>query len=185
MSSNLSFSNSTAKRYALALYELSKENSELKNIEEEVKNLRNLLVSSVDFRKMIMNPIIKKNEQLKTLEKISNYLNFSKTLKKFLGLLTFNRKLFFLNKIIDSFFKIVSSNKGELSAQLMSSKKLTDAEINSIQKDLSEYLGKILEIKYTHVPNLIGGFKLQLGSTMIDTSIKSKLKRLEKLMIEA
>jgi len=67
----------------------------------------------------------------------------------------------------------------------MSSKKLTDAEINSIQKDLSEYLGKILEIKYTHVPNLIGGFKLQLGSTMIDTSIKSKLKRLEKLMIEA
>ena len=85
MSSNLSFSNSTAKRYALALYELSKENSELKNIEEEVKNLRNLLVSSVDFRKMIMNPIMapgKSESLLGFLSLNSSYLTPNSTIRK-------------------------------------------------------------------------------------------------------
>ena len=31
---------------------------------------------------------------------------------------------------------------------------------------------------------LIGGLKLQLGSYMIDTSIKSKLKKYEQVMLE-
>ena len=39
MSSNSSFSDSTAQSYALALYEISKENSELDLVEEKIKNL--------------------------------------------------------------------------------------------------------------------------------------------------
>ena len=31
---------------------------------------------------------------------------------------------------------------------------------------------------------LVGGFKLQIGSFMIDTSIKNKLKKLEQAMLE-
>ena len=43
MSSKKNFSESATKRYALALYELSKENSELDKIEDQSKNMLNLL----------------------------------------------------------------------------------------------------------------------------------------------
>ena len=36
-----------------------------------------------------------------------------------------------------------------------------------------------------HRADLIAGLTIQIGSTMIDTSIKSKLKKLEKNMVEA
>ena len=42
-----------------------------------------------------------------------------------------------------------------------------------------------LKINYSYNPDLIGGFKIKIGSIMIDTSIKNKLKRLEKIMIES
>ena len=53
MSSKSTFSSSTSKSYAIALYELSKENSELDKVEDEMKKLNKLLDSSADFKEMI------------------------------------------------------------------------------------------------------------------------------------
>ena len=184
MSSNLAFSNSTSERYALALYELAKEKSELDKIEDEIKSLKQLLNISIDFKNMVLNPSIRKYERSKAMEKISEYFNFSIIIKNFLSLLAFKGRLFFLNKIIDSFLKLISSNKGELLAQLLSSKKLSNQEIDLIQKNLSDYLGRNLKIKYNYDPDLIGGFTIQVGSIMIDNSLKNKLKRLEKSMMD-
>ena len=184
MSSNLSFSNSTSERYALALYELSKEESELDKTENVAKNLKELFASSNDLNNAVMNPTIGKHEQTKIMEKISEHLDFSETFKKFIGLLIFKGRLFFLKKIIDSFIKLISKNKGELIVQLLSSKKLAEEEIVLIQKNLEEFLGKKLKLNYIYKPELIGGFTIQVGSIMIDSSLKSKLKSLEKLMIE-
>ena len=184
MSSNLSFSSSTSERYALALYELAKEKLEIDKTTKEVNSLKEVLIKSEDFKNMVSNPTIARQDQEKAIEKISEYLNFSSTFKKFLGLLTSKGRLFFLHKIINSFQKLVSINKGELIAELFSSKELSVSEINSIQKDLSADLDRTLKINYIYDPDLIGGFMLKIESIMIDTSIKNKLKRLEKLMRE-
>ena len=50
--------------------------------------------------------------------------------------------------------------------------------------DLSEAMGSVLKFDYKVDKDLIGGLKLQLGSFMIDTSFKSKLKKLEQAMLE-
>jgi len=57
LSSKSTFSNSTSKSYALALYELSKENSDLNNVEDEMNNLKTLLSDSSDFKEMISSPM--------------------------------------------------------------------------------------------------------------------------------
>ena len=45
--------------------------------------------------------------------------------------------------------------------------------------------GKVTFQYFKHDPNLIAGLIMQIGSVMIDTSIKTKLKKLEKNMLEA
>ena len=50
MSSKSTFSSSTSKSYAIALYELSKENSELNKVEGDVKSLNQLLSESPNFK---------------------------------------------------------------------------------------------------------------------------------------
>ena len=54
-----------------------------------------------------------------------------------------------------------------------------------IQDELSKDFKALLNINYEYDPNLIGGLIIQIGSVMIDTSIKTKLKKLEKNMMEA
>ena len=185
MSSKSTFSNSTSKSYALALYELAKENSELNKVADGMNGLKTLSSKSSDFKEMILNPTVTKEEKNKVIIEMVNQYNFCQTLKKFLSFLTSKNRLFFLNQISDSFSDLVSNSKGELKAKLLSSKELSKAELEKIRSELSKDFQSPIKIDYKHDPNLIGGLVIQVGSVMVDTSIKSKLRQLQKSMIEA
>ena len=185
MGSKSNFSDITTKRYALALYELSKENSELGRIETESKSIQELFQHSPEFRNLIKDPTNNKNEQMNAIKKISSRFQFTNTFAKFLCLLCFKRRLFFLEKILNSFLRLVSKSRGEIQAQLNSSKELSPSELENIQKELSENFTSKIKLDYKYDPTLIGGLIIQVGSIMIDTSIKNRLKHLEKSIIEA
>ena len=184
MSAKSTFSNSTSQSYAVALYELAKENSELSNAEDGMNGLKKLLNDNSDFKEMILNPTARKEEKKKVIFEIADRYNFSQTLKKFLGFITIKNRLFFLDQIIDSFLNIISINKGEFKAKLVSSKQLSKKELENIQSELSKDFKSPIKVDYKYDPNLIAGLIIQVGSVMVDTSIKSKLKQLEKNMVE-
>jgi len=179
------FLNSTSKSYALALYELAKENTELNKVEDGMDGIKTLLNKSSDFKEMILNPAVTKEEKNKVIIKMVDQYSFCQTLKKFLGFLTIKNRLLFLNQIIDSFLDLVSSSKGELKAKLLSSKELSKTELEKIRNELSRDFQSPIKIDYKHDPDLIVGLVIQIGSVMVDTSINSILRQLQKSMIEA
>ena len=67
---------------------------------------------------------------------------------------------------------------------MVSSKELTENELENLSSELSKSMGSIIKFEYSVDKSLIGGLKLQLGSTMIDTSLKNKLRKYKQLMIE-
>ena len=44
---------------------------------------------------------------------------------------------------------------------------------------------KNIKLNYKYDPTLIGGLIIQVGSVMIDTSVKNKLQKIENKMLEA
>ncbi len=185
MSSKSTFSNSTSKSYALALYEISKESSTLDKVEDEMRSLNKLLNENSNLKQIVLSPMVTKEDKQSILFKIAEQNNFSLIFKKFIGFVANKNRLFFLEKIIRSFLNLVSKNKGELKAKLISSKELTLEEQKRIQDDFSKDFKSTLNIDYKYDPNLIGGFVIQINSIMVDTSIKTKLKKLEQNMVEA
>ena len=185
MSSKSTFSSSTSRSYSLALYEICKENSELDSVEGNMKSLNELLNLSTDLKGIILNPAIRKEEKKNIILKIAEKNNFSKSLKLFLGYVAIKNRLFFLEKIIKSFLNLVSKKKGELKAKLISAKNLSIEEQKKIQRDLSENFKSQLKIDYSYQPDLIAGLIIQVGSIMVDTSVKTKLKKLENNLVEA
>ena len=184
MSVNKSFSTETSERYSRALFEISKETSELEKVENDIKNFQLLIDSSVELKNFLKDPTQAISQQNKAINLIADYLSFSKNLKNFFLLLIEKRRIFFMKKIFESFQKLCAKKRGEIKASLISSKDLSQLELDNISKDLSNSMGSILKFDYKVDKKLIGGLKLQLGSIMIDTSIKSKLKKYEQALIE-
>ena len=184
MSTNKSFSSETSERYARALFEVASDSSELDNIENSLVEFLNIYDSSSEFINFIKNPTQSNINQLKAVDIISKKLNFSKNLKNFLSLLVKKRRIFFVKKITQNFFKLCSKKRGEVKASLTSSKNLSQAELNDISSQFSNSMGSKIKFDYHVDESLIGGVKIQLGSLMVDTSIKNKLKKYEQLMLE-
>ena len=184
MSINKSFSTETSERYSRALFEVVKEANDLDKTENDIKNFQLLLTNKSEIKNFIKDPTKNINIQNEVIILLVDKLKFSQNLKNFFLLLIEKRRIFFVNKIFESFLRLCSKKRGEIKASLISSKELSKKEIEEISKDLSLKIGSNLKFDYKIDKELIGGLKLQLGSFMIDTSIKNKLKKFEQAMLE-
>ena len=185
MSKNKGFSDTSAGRYSLALYELAVEANMLSDVEDHSVSIINLIASSEDFRSLIKDPTNNRSDQLDVLNKISKQYKLNKLLTKFLSFLVSKRRFFYVDNILKSFIETCSIKRGELKAELTSAKDLSENEVNSIKEELTKNFSSKIRLNYKHDTSLIGGLIVQVGSTMIDTSIKNKLQQIENRMIEA
>ena len=185
MSKNKGFSETSAGRYSLALYELAVEANNLSEIEAHSASIINLIVSSEDFNSLIKDPTNNKEDQLNALNKISEQYKLNELLTKFLSFLISKRRFFYVEKILKDFIETCSKKRGEIKAELTAAKELTEKEINCSKEELTKNFSSKIKLNYKYDPSLIGGLIVQVGSTMVDTSIKNKLQKITNRMIEA
>ena len=185
MSKNKGFSDTSANRYSLALYELANESNLLLQIEENSTAFLNLISNNKDFNNLIKDPTIKRDVLTNIINIVYENSKLELLFKNFLNFLVLKRRFFYVEKILNSFNEICSKKRGELKAIIKSAKKLTQEEIAKITEELSNNFKSKIKLNYTHDQSLIGGLIVQVGSTMIDTSIKNKLQQIENRMIEA
>ena len=184
MSANKSFSNETSERYSRALFEVLREDGELDKSERDIKNFQSIYRSSLEIKNFFKDPTQSISQQIKIVNLLADKLELSTNVKNFFFLLVEKRRIFFINKIAESFLKLCSNKRGELKASLVSSKELSQSLLDKISNDISTAVGSNIKFDYKVDKDLIGGMKVQLGSIMIDTSIKNKLKQYKKVMLE-
>ena len=185
LSKDTGFSITSAERYSLALFELSEENNLLSQIEDQSSSILNLIEQSEDFSNLIKDPTTSQEDLLKVINTISENNKFESLFKNFLSFLIQKRRFFFIERILKSFIEICSRKRGELKAELKSAKELSNEEIAKITEELTKNFSSKIKLNYKHDQSLIGGLVVQVGSTMVDTSIKNKLQQIENRMIEA
>ena len=185
MSKNKGFSITSADRYSLALYELASESNVLSQVENQSLSILSLISSSKDFSNLIKDPTNNQDDLLKVINDISDNNKFESLLKSFLSFLITKRRFFYVEQILKSFIETCSQKRGELKAELKSAKELSSDEISKITDELTKNFSSKIKLNYKHDESLIGGLVVQVGSTMVDTSIKNKLQQIENRMIEA
>ena len=185
LSKDTGFSITSAERYSLALFELSEENNLLSQIEDQSSSILNLIDQSEDFSNLIKDPTTSQEDLLKVINTISENNKFESLFKNFLSFLIQKRRFFFIERILKSFIEICSRKRGELKAEFKSAKQLSNEEIAKITEELTKNFSSKIKLNYKHDESLIGGLVVQVGSTMVDTSIKNKLQQIENRMIEA
>ena len=179
-----SFSSEISQRYALALYDLSKENNQTEEFVTNIKEFMKAFNSNESLRFFIKNPTYSVEDQKSVFNKILAQMKANKMVKNFFSLLIIKKRIFFVDQIAKKFLNIISIKKGELSLNIVSAKKLEDKEILDLEREISWNLKNKIKLNCKTDPSLIGGLVLQIGSLMIDTSLKNKLNKYKKSMME-
>lgn len=148
----------------------------------DLRALKGMLAESVDFRRFIDSPVLSRSEQAKGVAALAAKGEMQQVTRNFLGLAATNRRLFALPGIIDAYLAKLAAKRGEISAEVISAKPLSDAQRDALAASLKQAMGKDVALESRVDAGLIGGLVVRVGSRMIDNSIRTKLQRLQLAM---
>ncbi len=174
-----------AERYAGALFELARESNSVDGIERSLDKFLGLLNDSADLRRFVLSPMFSSAEQEQGLSAILKSSGIDGLARDFLLVLAKNRRLFAVENVIKAYKTFCAKARGEVEAEVISAVPLTKAQTQDLTDTLRQKLGKTPKLTATVDPKLLGGLIVRVGSQMIDTSLRTKLKNLEKVMKEA
>ena len=177
-----SLSASLQGRYASALYDLASENGKVTAVESDLAALGQAVAESADLASLIRNPRISRDAAGKAIDSVAKLLKLSPLTQNFLGVLAGNGRLAKLPEIVRAFAAIAAAARGELAAQVTSAHPLTDAQLKALSEKLKAREGKDVKLTATVDPEILGGLIVRIGSTQIDSSIRTRLNTLAHAM---
>ena len=171
-----------AARYAAALFELADEKKQLDDVAADLASLKQAIAGSGDLTRLIRSPVLSRAEQSRALAAVLEKAGSSDLVRRFVGLVAQNRRLFVLPDMIDAYLSQLAERRGEVTAEVVSARPLSDAQRDAVAQALRKAVGGKVAVDSRVDPTLIGGLVVKVGSRLIDSSLRTKLQRLQHAM---
>ncbi len=141
-----------------------------------------MIGGSEALRALIRSPLVSREEQGRAMAALLQQAGTSDLVRKFVGLVARNRRLFALPHMIDAFLAELARRRGEMRAEVTSAKPLNEQQQASLAEAIRRSVGGKVAVDVKVDPALIGGLVVKVGSRMVDSSLRTKLQRLQLAM---
>lgn len=171
-----------AGRYAVALFDLARESNDIDSVQKSLATLHAGLTESADLAALVASPVVSRGDAANAIAAVAKAMKLDSLTAKFLGVLAENRRLADLPGMIDAFNAIVAAHRGEVTAKVTSAHPLSAAQLKELAANLKTRVGRDVQIATTVDPAILGGLVVQLGSQLIDGSIRTRLNSFAQAM---
>ena len=173
-----------AGRYATALFDLAREESAIDAVKADLDRFAALLAESPDLVRLVRSPVFSAEQQTKALAAVLEAAGIGGLAARFLQVVAANRRLFAVDVIIKDFRKLVAHHKGEVVADVTLAETPSEAQLATIKEALRAVTSRDVQVAVRIDPSIIGGLIVKLGSRMVDSSLRTKLRSLKHVMKE-
>jgi F-type H+-transporting ATPase subunit delta len=168
-----------AARYAAALFDLADEKKMLDAVADDLKSIRTMIGSSEDLRRLLRSPVIGRTDQGRAMAALLDAAKTGDLVRRFVGLVAEKRRLFALPRIIDAYLAELARRRGETTAEVISAMPLDEESRTRLADALRRVAGQRVSIDLKVDPDLIAGLVVKVGSRMVDSSLRTKLNRMQ------
>jgi F-type H+-transporting ATPase subunit delta len=173
-----------ADRYALALLSLADEKrasdpSMLDRIAADLEALAKLAAANPRFAAFLSDPRLDARQQRAAAFEVLDRLGTGREVRNLVGVLITNRRLSILPAVCAAFGARLAARRGVETAHVVSAIPLSDAQRAALLARLTEAGFSHLRLEERVDPGILGGLIVRIGSRLYDSSIKSKLQRLQ------
>jgi F-type H+-transporting ATPase subunit delta len=174
-----------ARRYATALADVVVKSGETEVVTSELNAWVQMITTNAELENVLRNPVVQHIKKEKVLESLVERVKPSKTTANFLRILLKNDRLADIAAINDRFAQVLEERSGTVSAEIISSRDLSEGERTELRSNLEKLTGKRINPSWRLDPELIGGVVTRIGSTVYDGSVKTQLEMLKEELINA
>ncbi len=141
-----------------------------------------MIEESAELRRLLRSPVLSRAEQSRAMAAVQEQAGVGSLLRRFVAVVAENRRLFALADMIEAYLAELARRRGEITATVTSAVPLSEAQTATLTDALKRAMGAKVAVELKTDSSLIGGLVVKVGSRMIDSSLKSKLQRLQLAM---
>lgn len=183
MSSATSATTGVAGRYASALFDLADEAKSLDQVAQDLSTFRRMAADSADLARLLASPVIGRKLQSQALLAVLDAAGIKGLTRNFIGTVAANGRARELVAMATAFLAELARRRGETSVAVTTAVPLSPAQLNQLNDTLRSVLGSSkISIDARVEPEILGGLVVKVGSRLFDSSIRSKLQRLQLAM---
>ncbi len=167
---------SLARRYARAILAIGLDQGNYEALGREVSDLAKAMAASEELTDTLLNPVFKRSQRRKVLDKVLVRLGVSKVTKNFFNLLLDRERLVAVPDIARELSAMIDDKAGRIKALVTSAQPLSPLQLSQLKQALEKTSGKTVDLEKTEDPNLLGGVIALLGDVEYDGSLRTQLR---------
>ena len=164
--------------YASALFSVARTEGNLAEVEDELFRFARTLESSDELRTTLTNAALPVSQRQQIVEDLLGGKANPVTVALSSMVIGLGRSRDLVS-IIDELVRISAEEGNKELAEVRSAVALTDDQKARLTEALGKATGKTLELKVVIDPSVLGGLVAQVGDTVIDGSVRSRLEQLK------
>ena len=174
-----------AARYARALFDVSVQSRDLKQVETDLARTLALIDGHETLRRVLLNPAIPTPRKHAIVTDLVNRIgDLLPPVAKLVTLLAERDRLGILADILDAYRSRLMRHLGVVTATVTTAQALSAERIADIERTLTTASGRQVNLTTQVDPALLGGLVAKLDSTVYDASVARNLERIRQTLLE-
>lgn len=145
----------------------------------ELQSVGSALKESGELRMVWDSPSVAEPQKLALLDAIAGRMGLSREIRNFVAVLISNRRIHAFEEIAQQAVVQINDRLGIADAEVVSSRDLVAEERRNLESQVAKVTGKILRVRYSVDPKVMGGAMVKVGSTIYDGSVRGQLQRIK------
>lgn len=170
--------------YSDVMFELAEDSGMLDQVMADLGAVAQILQDEPDFLSLLTLGHIKDDERAAMIRRVFGGRISGLTLD-FLCVLARRNRMNFLNGIGKRYELLLDQHKNLHRIEITLAKQPTDAQLKSIEQDISGAIGARVKLTVNLEPEILGGIIIRKGDLVIDNSVKTILDRMVKAVMAA
>lgn len=165
--------------YSNSLYEAASKDNILNDVAIDCSGLLSLISESRELNIVLDSPVISKFKKINIVNTLFKGKVKDLTLNLIL-LVIKNRRESYLKSILEDFLQMKDEKEGIIKPVYTTAIELKEEEKIKLKKEIDSITNKNSKPSFEVNPELIGGFTINIGDSIIDGSVKRQLEMMRK-----
>ncbi len=175
----------TARRYAKALLQIGDKQGNVPQLKAELDTVAATVAANADLMRLVASPLVLPVKKAAVFESLLAAAKVSETLRHFFRVVAEAGRLNLLPDLQRTFSDLVDERAGIVEAKVTSAQPLSEGQSQALVASLMARTGKTIRLTWHQDAALLGGLKVQVGSTVLDASLQGQLRQLKSQLLSA
>lgn len=165
-------------RYARALFELGNEAGITEELQRQLRALCTLLEENQELGAVLLQPLYPAAERRAVLNAVAERIDLHSVMRNFVSFLIDRRRLVDIAEMENEFRRLATESAGITRVQVRAAAPLDEAQQERLARAFAARTGRRAVLELEIDPSLLGGLVAQVGDTVFDGSLRSRLETL-------